>query len=1060
MWLAAQWADSEKIVNAQKTNNTDTGNNTTCWQIPLEDTVSTLGVFDTLGSDIDNTDKPVKIIEYAEDRDVLQKFASGKFRENAAGSSDNFNGEILTTGMANAADNKNEAETYILPESLYTFSDGIDLTSSSVHLTTYGVNLSVNRNLFANIFWAYLKDLVGIVVDDDGNITNSGKVKSSDWTWLPEIPDPSDFSSSLAMQLSESDKQEDLENAANSELEKKQASIIDWTYKILSGGTSGVLADAGQYVISWLKSLVDGLFLGMHNAMVGIDVTNGLTGTVQGIGNTNQSGVYSTAVGYITTPTFDSLPITSWVTNNFTVMYVALMLLVVVILIFMIVSKVRQIPQAIGIFIVMAFVLVLPANLLNSSINISNMAAEKIYSEKFIYWAVMQHAEYLVNQSKADNSTKANLMDNLSRQEEAKKTGGVTVKWLCPKKWGITERIQAKAKDTRGMGLFLFLAGDILDGEDYSYNISSDGVYMYRSYTALFVEAKGLQKSLDDTNKNYSEKLSAISPKIRAEWNGSNKAKYGAVTLTKSDGKKGSFTLSTTKNENGESKITTPDTNLFRFKTVRGDTFFRAALGQNSIDKDSKSKVYPDGYYDSYYGSNGIMKVKNNTFKSNNRIYSMYLDSNLTSAVFNFNVNNVSWNPATKAKRCGLWISDDNRVAADEEVDANIYKEGVRTFLDYSESPYYFFYNVFSDTTISSENNTKMCGSEDFVTLLLSDEFFTVTDQKSKAYGEIKDYLDLEGLFTYIVPFLDYANQDASKYFQKWGYDVKRSDIEETSETSKKETSKQESSKKETSKAETSKSESSKEETSEEVKEETPKTQVEIDYEEHKSQNQAVWNLYSPWVNALMDANNNAQTANSGYGQVTILEACNPADYNYNNRPMAFSPAEKVLRGYEDIDLTNVEYKMQKVLKDTREDLIELLNYKDLTGDGVPGGNDILISAAAMIATFHFNQEFSDTGFMSTNIQMYPVSFELKNMNYDAYLRLIMGNSMGVNQVKLMKNKSTANQTIYETFVHNTSAVSAIILILVDTMGVFIIPIIYLFINILYSNGIKNIPII
>lgn len=1033
MFLAGQYADGAVDGTGQgfTDNSIKSLDRLTCFQIPVDKTISKLGIFNTIANSDTANFKTIKAINYTDvgEGSQLKKYHSTAIKYVSSGN--------------NAAANGDNNNAIAMPESLYALNCQDLKSSNAVKLSDGGLYLASDRNLFANIYWAYIEDIVGITAEDiEKAIANGSEVKAQKIpTDLPPVPDSSDFASDLEAQLSSSEVADEVAEAANSELEKKQASIIDWTYKILSGGTSGALADAGQYVISWLKSLVDGLFLGMHNAMVGIDVTNGLTGTVKGIGNTNQSGVYSTAVGYITTPTFDSLPITSWVTNNFTIMYVALMLLVVVILIFMVVSKARRIPQAVGVFIVMAFVLVLPANLLNNSINISNMAAEKIYSEKFMYWAVMQHAEYLVNQGKADNVDQQILADNMSRQAEATKTGGVTVKWLCPKKWGITEQIKSVTKNTKGLGLFLYFAGDILDGEDYSYNISSDGTYLYRSYTAIFVEAKGLQKSLDETNKNYSDKLSAISPKIRAEWNGSNKAKYGAVTLTKSDGKSGSYTLANKTTENGSVKTVTPDTNLFRFKTIRGDTFFRAALGQNSIDKDGKSKVYPDGYYDSYYGSNGIMKVKNNTFKSNNRIYSMYLDSNLTSAVFNFNVNNVSWNPITKAKKCGLWISDDNRVAVDEEVDANIYKEGVRTFLDYSESPYYYFYNVFSDTTIKTDNNDTISGADDFVTLLLSDEFFTVTDQKSKAYGEVKDYLDLEGLFTYIIPFLDYANQDAAKYFQKWGYDVKRTDIEETSETSKKETSKQESSKKETSKPESSKPESSTGETSEEVEEEAPKTQAELDYEEHKSQNQAVWNLYSPWVNALMDANNKAQTANSGYGQVTILEACNPADYTYNNRPMAYSPAEKQLRGYADIDLTTVEYKLQKVLKETREDLIELLNYKDLTGEGVPEGNDILISAAAMIATFHFNQEFSDTGFMSTNIQMYPVSFELKNMNYDAYLRLIMGNSMGVNQVKLMKNKSTANQTIYETFVHNTSAVSAIILILVDAMGVFVIPI-------------------
>ena len=93
-----------------------------------------------------------------------------------------------------------------------------------------------------------------------------------------------------------------------------------------------------------------------------------------------------------------------------------------------------------------------------------------------------------------------------------------------------------------------------------------------------------------------------------------------------------------------------------------------------------------------------------------------------------------------------------------------------------------------------------------------------------------------------------------------------------------------------------------------------------------------------------------------------------------------------------------------------------------------------------MIATFHFNQEFSDNGFMSTDTTLYPQSYELKNMNFDAYLRIIMGNSMGINQVSLMRSDSNS-MTVYEEFIHETSVWSALVLIVEDLLAVFIIPV-------------------
>ena len=967
------------------------------FQIPLgNNVISKLGVFNT-ATDTENEKASdfslIKSINYTDigDDSVLNRSHTEAERVNI---------------------DENSKSIIVAPESLYSFDLGsYELRKNSVQLDDCGLYYSENRGLLTNIYWAYIEDIVGITAEkiqeaiDSGTPLQESDIKAPDFDKiLPEIPDTDNFLNALELQLSEADKEKQDAEASQDELNEKQANIIDWVFKILSGGAGEAIADAGNYVINWLKSLVDSLFLGMHDALVGVDISNDIIGSVEGIGNSNQSGVYSTAVGYITTPTFNSLPVTSWIYNNFTFVYVILLIIVVIILIFMVITRSRRITQAIGVFIVMAFVLILPANLLNSSINVSNMAAENIYSEKFMYWAVMQHAESLLNQSTATNDTQANLIDNLSRQEESTKTGGVTLKWLSPKKWGITERLNAVTKNTKGLRLFLYFAGDTLDGEDYSYNVSDDGVYMYRTYSAIFTEAKGMRQEIENdtsikaankANKNGIANLNKISTGIKSYWMDNDAESYGAIASTDTSGKSKSDKSTKLSRNSSNGNITVPKTNLFRITSVRGDTLFRPVFGGSSVDRNNKAKEYPVGYYDSYYGSSGILSVKNNDYKSNARIYSIYANKDLVSAIMNFNVKNVKWQSTTASKACGLWLSDTGEEITGDSGDArsSIYKTGVRAFLDYSESPYYYFYNVLSEAMIETENGSKIDGATDFLTLLLSDEFFDVTDEKSNAYGQIKDYLDLEGLFTYVIPLMDYANQDAKQYFDKWGTDVEKSDYDK-----------------------------------------------EEDYNNHKYQNQAVWNLYSPWVHGLMDANNNAQEANSGYGQVTILEACNPAEYNFNNRPMAFSPAEKVLRGYEDMDLTQVEYKLQKVLINTKEDLINLINYKDLTGESIPGGNDILISAAAMLATFNFNQEFSDTGFMSTNIQLYPVSFELKNMNYDAYLRLILGNSMGVNQVKLMRSDSS-DKTVYDTFIHNTSVISALVLILVDIMGVFIIPI-------------------
>ena len=734
----------------------------------------------------------------------------------------------------------------------------------------------------------------------------------------------------------------------------------------------------------------------------------------------------------------------------------------------------------------MAFLIILPANMLNGAISISNEAAEKIFANKFQYWAVMQHAEYITNQNIAKNANQAALLDNLDRSSESTKVGGVTLKWMAPKKWGIAEQIQSSAGTTKGLRLFLYLAGDVLDQEDYTHYQAGD-TYIYRPYLALFTEAHSLYKRLqsekvinEDSSSNINN-LYKVSQNIVNTWTknnskykvlnsmGTNKLISNSLYFT-SDGK-----VRTDKTSDGKSYAS----NFFRYTTYRGDSILRSAVGGTGAGKNG-IMTYPLAYYDSYYHDANIITDKNNMFSNNERIYDMYLDEQLISRLFAFKVDNVYWDTnhgtiwtsdsGNYESPCGLWLSNKKNPntrhysgdTSKDDLDKTFYSSGVQAYFDYSESPYYYFYNVLMDMQIHTDNGGKISGSEDFLALLLSDETFKVVNQQSPAYGEFKDYLDMEGLFKFVIPLLNYGNGNAHKYFEKYGSTVDRteflddSDYEssEVEETTSVEDSKVESSTDSSdSSAEESSKESSTSKTTTGVQTITkdPKTKAEDSYNKHKQQLQAIYNMYCPWVDQFLAANTKSTKIKSGYGWVELNNPCDPADYQYFGRPMAFSKAEAVIRGYKDYDLSDVETKIQKVLNDSYYDIIELINYKDLTSivptdsDSYAAkegwkGNEILVSAAAMIATFHFNQEFSDNGFMSTDITLYPQSYELKNMNFDAYLRIIMGNSMGVNQVQLMRDDSSS-MTVYEKFIHETSVFSALVLIIEDILAVFLIPI-------------------
>src|SRR5690606_34609871 len=68
-----------------------------------------------------------------------------------------------------------------------------------------------------------------------------------------------------------------------------------------------------------------------------------------------------------------------------------------------------------------------------------------------------------------------------------------------------------------------------------------------------------------------------------------------------------------------------------------------------------------------------------------------------------------------------------------------------------TESPFYYFYNVFKHR-YSSVNG-------DFRSALLSEDVFRVTNENVKVNKKLRDFLDLEGLFTYVIPYLHQGNQ-------------------------------------------------------------------------------------------------------------------------------------------------------------------------------------------------------------------------------------------------------------------------------------------------------------
>ena len=94
--------------------------------------------------------------------------------------------------------------------------------------------------------------------------------------------------------------------------------------------------------------------------------------------------------------------------------------------------------------------------------------------------------------------------------------------------------------------------------------------------------------------------------------------------------------------------------------------------------------------------------------------------------------------------------------------------------------------------------------------------------------------------------------------------------------------------------------------------------------------------------------------------------------------------------------------------------------------------DEVLLSAAAMYATFNFNKEFSKTSILGDSIMLYPQGFELKNFNYDAYMRLALLNSTG--------ESVFATDDLYTRVLSKTSVFTGLLLIICDIVACIAIP--------------------
>lgn len=779
------------------------------------------------------------------------------------------------------------------------------------------------------------------------------------------------------------DKSEDLS------FEQKQKDLINRIYGLTD-------ANSNDYRNSLIKNILEGFILTVHRTITG---TWGATVNTISTGSSN---TYQSITGYIYTPTLEELPFTLTVMENYIKIYVLCMLIILFLLVLMVFLHMRTIQQGAITLLFMFLALLFPYVLISNTINISNRISNNIYSDRFDFWALTEHFQSLQSLEGYDfMDDKDKWLAEASATDDSTLVGqtGVKIKWMSPKKVDMFQNIYSDSSysDTFATNLTIFrwlFNSTIYDSEFVeSSNMNS---YVYRPYKTIAIEADTYFKWGESLKNNSDSLLSQGTQNL--EYKGNN---YSVTSGFKEvfDSLQADSSIEFSKNA-FVGGIARQDPSIYDGTTIN---IYYDDEKLEDLDEVSQLNIEMDESQEKEADNIGQWGM-----------FSSEVLSLLTSPDYTNTINPGVYSNLPSSSSDSEWTAN----SSGSEISKAIY-------LKNTESPFYYFYSVlkarYGDTTDHA--------GRQFRQSLLKNELFKVksTDANPlllngsyKVVNTYRDFLDMEGLFEYVIPYLkagnDYVvnwreeNKDLNIETYNFNYEVY--DEEEAAinnavagdvnfETIGKES--------DGSYGAYTDSVSSEYETA--VK--------------NKNAINRVWNMYCPWVDALYSTDVFGKNVSVGGKRVHISDTLNPSSYILAGRPMIFSEADMVVKGYTYKDLTEVERKIQAVTEKTYEDLLYLVNYYDMD-------NEVLLCAAAMYATFNFNSEFSQDSLLGDSIVLYPQGFELKNFNYDAFMRLALLNSTG--------ETLFANTDLYERVLTKTSIFTGLILLICDLIACVCIP--------------------
>ena len=854
--------------------------------------------------------------------------------------------------------------------SIFTPTSSITLNSStgSKTITLCGSNVSLspgieladlNPNVLMGLYFGYMVDMCSF------SITKTNfKFNSFNPQFLPHYSLPAKNDYTYDDSLLSDDDDGGVLSSDDTSFEQKQKDLINRIYGLTNDKSN-------DYRNSLIKSILDGFFLTVHRTITGTwgdSVSSVTTGT---------SSTYQSVTGYIYTPTLEELSFTATLMNNYIKIYIFCMIFILFFLVLMTILNMRTWQQSVLIAAIMFVAVLFPYLLISNAISIANSVSDSIYSDRFDFWAMMEHetsANSLRGLTTMSEKEQLLTISNATQKLNNGAATGVRIKWMSPKKVDMFQNLYSDQSMSdsfiTNVQIFRWLFSsfiydsEFVDTDEYS-------SYVYRAYTAIANEAKSYYR--------WGQYLDS-------EFNGTTSMTY--------DGNSFSVPMGMSESINELSFI---DSGRDYLGTL-------AYYDKPFLNRENEYFAYSDERY------KDLQSVRIENESTRNIALWEYFNVDVSKKIADVeNIPNVR--QLQNSMDSGI-VSNLPYTTAEtsfDSVDSSSRASEVAKaiFLKNTEGPYYYFYSI-----LKSEYGSGNGGN--FNRSLLKEDIFTVSWEEFEnfetgrnAYGAVKDFLNMEGLFSGVIPYLKSANdyvfawqKENGSTIETYNFEYKKNDIGEIEYN----------------------------ENGEPILVNTGEDSQSTEYQAAfalKNAMNNVWNMYSPWVDTLYDTGVIAKRVKVGTKNIVISDTLNPASYYEEGRPMIFSEADMIINGYNFSSLTDTERKIQNVLSQTYKDMMYLLNYFDLD-------EETLISAAAMYATFNFNTEFSKKSFFGQSYMLYPQNFELKNFNYDAFMRLALLNATGENIFN--------EDDLYDRVLSKTSIFTGIALLLCDIIACIAIP--------------------